>query len=74
MESYGENIVISGKVYVWNNKVTIGDCAHLYPNVFLWGMGAIRIGEHCEIGINTIIHSTQLVGIGDNVSIAANVI
>lgn len=72
VKKHGENIVVSGKVYVWNDKVTVGDCSHFYPYVFLWGNGPIKIGEHCEIGINTIIHSTQLVDIGNNVSIAAN--
>lgn len=68
----GKEISVSGKVYVWNNNVTVDDETHLYPNVFFWGRGEINIGKHCEIGINTIIHSTELVDIGDNVSIAAN--
>lgn len=40
-----------------------------YPGVYLWG-NDITIGDNVDIGIGTIIHSTNGVTIGDNTVIA----
>jgi acetyltransferase-like isoleucine patch superfamily enzyme len=47
----------------------IGKNVTIYPGVYLWG-NDIEIGDNVDIGIGTIIHSTNGVKIGSNTAIA----
>lgn len=60
---------ILGKVYFNARNLRIGSNVTLYPGVYLWG-NDITIGDNVDIGIGTIIHSTNGVTIGDNTVIA----
>ncbi len=66
------NISVKGSYQLWNDNVSIGDGTNIYPNITLWGPGEIKIGKHVELGINTIVYSSECVIIGDYVNIAAN--
>ncbi len=72
LKSYGKEISVGERVTLWNNNTTVGDRTHIYHGVTLWGPGKIHIGNNCEIGINTVIHSSKDVVIGDNCAIAAD--
>lgn len=47
----------------------MGKNVTLYPGSYLWG-NEIQIGDNVDIGINTIIHSTNGIYIGDDTVIA----
>lgn len=72
LEKYGEGIVVTDRVWLWNDHVTVGSKAHFYQGVTLWGPGKIIIGKRTEIGINSVIYATQRVEIGDNALLAEN--
>lgn len=72
LQSYGDHISVKGPVYLWNDHVTIGSGVNVYQGVTLWGPGSITIGDHVELGINTVIYSTEKIVIGNNVLIAAD--
>lgn len=51
--------------------VRTGRNVTLYPGVYLWGSD-IEIGNNVDIGIGTIIHSSNKILIGDNTIIAGH--
>jgi len=60
---------ILGKIWVTTNKLKLGSNVTIYPGAYFWG-NEILIGNNVDIGIGTIIHSTNGVYIGDNTVIA----
>lgn len=60
---------ILGKVYLRAKNIKIGSNVTFYPGVYLWGNN-ITIGDNVDIGIGTIIHSTNGITIGSNTVIA----
>ena len=72
IEEYTGKYIIPEGVSLWCNHVTLGEKAHIYKGVTLWGPGRIKIGANTEIGINCTIYSTQYVEIGNDTSLAAN--
>lgn len=60
---------VLGKIYLNTNKLKLGRNVTLYPGAYLWG-NDIVVGDNVDIGIGTIIHSTNGVYIGDNTAIA----
>ncbi len=72
LKNYVSNISVKGNIQLWNDNVSVGEGTNIYPNVTLWGPGVITIGRHVELGINTVIYSSEYVTIGDYVNIAAN--
>ncbi len=60
---------ILGKVYLKAKNIHLGRNVTLYPGVYLWG-NDIFIGDNVDIGIGTIIHSTNGIHIGNNTVIA----
>lgn len=60
---------IIGKIYLCGSNILIGSNVTIYPGVYLWGTN-IKIGNNVDLGIGTIIHSTNGVDIGDNTVIA----
>lgn len=68
------NATVLGRIYVFNNKVTIGNNVQLYPNVTFMGNGQITIGDNVKLGNNVCICSTSGAGIeiGKDTLIAAN--
>lgn len=61
--------MILGKVYLRAQNIKMGSNVTIYPGVYLWGKD-ITIGNNVDIGIGTIIHSTNGIKIGDNTVIA----
>ncbi len=61
--------LILGKVYLRAKKIHMGKNVTLYPGVYLWG-NEIYIGDNVDIGIGTIIHSTNGIHIGNDTVIA----
>lgn len=73
LEEFGDHICVSpGKINLWNSHVSVDSNAHIYPGVTLWGPGKIKIGRNTEIGLNSVIYSSEYVEIGDYSLIAAN--
>ena len=60
--------LVLGKVYLRAKKIHMGKNVTLYPGVYLWG-NEIFIGDNVDIGIGTIIHSTNGIHIGNNLSL-----
>lgn len=61
--------LVLGKVYLRAKKIHMGKNVTLYSGVYLWG-NEIFIGDNVDIGIGTIIHSTNGIHIGNNTVIA----
>lgn len=72
LEGYEEDISVKENVHLWCDHVKVGKGTNVYHSVTLWGPGKIAIGRHVEIGINTVVYSTESVCISDNCLIAAN--
>ena len=72
LAEYGDHITAGGGINLWNDHVSVGSYAHIYPGVTLWGPGKIKIGRNTEIGIHCVIYSSEYVEIGDNSLLAAN--
>lgn len=62
---------VTGKVYFWNKRVSLGNNVTIYPGVTFSGTGIITIGDNVVIGNNTIIMAKDNICIGDNTLIAA---
>lgn len=58
-----------GKIFLNTNKLRLGSNVTIYPGAYFWG-NDIVVGDNVDIGIGTIIHSTNGVYIGDNTAIA----
>lgn len=75
----GDGVIIDDRAVLdakggTNSGITIGDNTIISRNVVLsCKNGDIRIGEHCTVGINTLVHAMQGsdVSIGDEVLIGA---
>ena len=69
-----DKIRILGKIYIFNQNLTIGRNVTLYPGVMFAGGGPIRIGDNTKIGNNTIIYASVGGGvtIGSHTAIAAD--
>ena len=69
-----EHLKVDGEVEIKASNVKIGNHVHIYKNVVFWGDGEIVIGDHVDIGNNTIIFASKDGGvhIGNDVNIAAN--
>lgn len=72
LKSYGEGIAVRGHFDLWCDNVSVGNYVNIYPNITLWGPGRITIGDNVELGISTVIYSSESVTIENNVLIAAN--
>ena len=72
LKSFESGINVSGGITLWNDNVSIGSNSHIYHGVTFWGPGRINVGRNAEIGINTVIYSSESVEIGNDVLIAAN--
>ena len=72
LSSCGKGIAVRGPVYLWCDDVRIDSFTNVYPGVTLWGAGRISIGKHVELGINSVIYSSNRVEIKDNVLISAH--
>lgn len=62
---------ILGKINLNCKIIRTGRNVTLYPGVYLWGSD-IEIGNNVDIGIGTIIHSSNKILIGDNTIIAGH--
>lgn len=60
---------VLGKIHIQVRNLKIGKNVTIYPGVYLWG-NDITIGDNVDIGIGTIIHSSNGIHIGDNTVIA----
>lgn len=64
---------VYGGVTVVSTYVSAGEGLTVYPGVYIWGGGRIRIGDNVAIGKDTIIFASREGGItiGNDVAIAA---
>lgn len=68
----GDRPLVAGDIVLANKNVIIGKNCHIYPGVWFWGNGEIKIGNNVDIGMNTVIYATEGAGveIGDDTQIA----
>ncbi len=64
---------VVGDIELINTNISLGKDVTIYPGVMFWGNGPIVIGDHVDIGKDTIIYASSNAGvtIGSNTSIAA---
>lgn len=62
---------ILGKVYLDNPNIQFGRNVTVFPNVHIFGLGKVTLGDNVSIGDGTIICAAQDIVIGKNTMIAA---
>lgn len=56
------DFTLVGSVTLINTNIRLGHGVVIYPGVMFWGNGSIQIGDHVDIGKDTIIYSSACNG------------